>query len=419
MNIKRIIGKLKTQSLARDSAIVFAGSMVSNVGSYVYHLLMGRMLGPSGYGELSSLFSILYIFTVPLLVGQTVLVKFISGFKATGDHGQAKTLLYSVTQKALIVCFIGFPLIYMVSPWITGFLHLPSTTLFLLIYILFVISLLSIIVTSMLQGYQKFIWFSLLTSGVIIFKVILSVPFIRFGITGVLFAAIISAGIIYGLYSIPLSFIFKIKPKTMTLTKKEAFRFAVPTLFTLLGITSLYSTDIILVRHYFSPKEAGLYAALAILGKIIFYASSSVALVLFPVLSERSAKGIKSQKLILSAIGAVAAVSVILTGVYFLFPEFIIGMLFGKQYTGAGALLGLFGIFIAFFSVGNIILNACLGIGKTGIWIVPSVCAILQIITILLLHDSIHTILLINIGISLLLMIGSLGYYFVNVYEKV
>lgn len=411
MKVKELISKITSHSLARNSAIVFIGSMAANVGSYVYHLLMGRLLGPSGYGELSSLLSLLYIFTVPLTVGQTVLVKFISGFKARGEVGQAKSLFLSVSKKAGVFGVIGLPVAYFVSPFVTQFLHLPSTTLFVLVYVLFAFSLLLIITTSMLQGYQKFLWLSVLTSGTIIIKVILSVPFVRFGMVGVLIAAIVAAIVTYAIYFIPLKFILVSTERLSKLTKREAFAFAMPTLMSLLGITSIYSTDIVLVRHFFSAKEAGLYAALAILGKVIFYASSAVALVLFPVLSERSAKGQKSNTLIFSAIGIVTAVSVVLTVVYFAVPGFIVRMLFGNSFAGASSLLGLFGVFIAFFSVAYIIINACLGVGRTGIWIVPTVCAILQIAVISVIHPNIATIIVINIGTSVLLAGGSLGYY--------
>ena len=417
--MKGFIKKLSSHALARDSAIVFAGSMVGNVGSYVYHLLMGRLLGPAGYGELSSLFSILYIFLTPLVVAQTVLVKFVSGFKAHGSTGQSKSLFVSVTKASVIICLLGLPVVLLISPQITSFLHLSSTTLFVMIYLLFVFSLLSIATASMLQGYQQFIWFSGFAAGAIILKVVLSVPLAHYGISGVLLAAIITSIVTYILYFLPLKFVIKAKSKPTNLTKRDTFKFAVPTLLTLLGITSLFSTDIILVRHFFGAKEAGVYAALAILGKVIYYASSAITLVTFPVLSEQTAKGNVSQKLIVSAVGGVALVSTAITALYFLFPNIIVRLLFGNAYVGAGALLGLFGIFIALFSVGNIISMISLAIGKTEIWVIPIVCAILQIVGIVLVHSSITTVIILNIGIAFILALGSLLYYVSTSHEKV
>lgn len=411
MKIINVIRNVTSHSLARNSAIVFAGSMTANVFAYIYHFCMGRLLGPSGYGELSSLLSLLYIFTVPLLVAQTVLVKFVSGFKAHGELSQAKSLFVSVTKLFLLFCLFGLPVAVIVSPWVTAFLHLPSAVLFILLYILFVFSLLSIPTISILQGYQRFTWVSIFVAGAVLVKLVLSIPFAKQGVYGVLVAAIIASIIVYTLYFIPLRFMIRIKSKPTNLTFRDMFGFTVPTLLTTLGITSLFSTDIILVRHFFSADTAGMYAALAILGKIIFYASSAVALVLFPVVAERTAQKKKAKKLIWTAIAGVSLMSAGLTFFYFLFPEIIIRLLFGNAYTGAKTLLGIFGMFLALFSVGNIIVTACLALGRTRIWTVPILCALVQIIVISLFHATIRGVILLNIAVSLTLVVGSLGYY--------
>lgn len=414
MNVKELIRKITSHALARDSAIVFAGSMVSNVIAYVFHLVMGRQLGPSGYGELSSLFSILYIFTVPLGVGQTIMVKFVSELKAKNEPGEAKTLFWQVTRWCTIGCLIILPFMIICAPWVMGFLHIPSSILFVLVYILFIFSLLSMLIISLLQGYQQFVWLSVLGVLSVILKLALSVPGATFGVLGVMIAIIITSMIMYAVYFLPLRRIFRAVSKTVTLTKRKAFAFAVPTLFAVLGVTSLYSTDIILVRHYFSAIDAGLYAALAVLGKVIFYASSAVSLVLFPVLSERTAKGEQTNKLIVSGTGGVTAVSFAIVGFYFCFPTLVIRMLFGNAYIGASSLLGVFGIFLALFSVGSILVSVCLAIGKTGVWMITFGCAILQIIGISLFHQSILQVIYINIGISTLFVIGIGGYYLRN-----
>ena len=417
--IRELVRKIFVHNLARNSAIVFAGSMAANVGSYVYHLLMGRLLGPAGYGEYSSLLSLLYIFTVPLTVSQTVLIKFVSDFKAHGEIGQAKSLFTKVTKMLLVAIVIGFPFAFIAAPWIAGFLHLTTSTLFIVLYALGAFSFLSVPPISLLSGYQRFIWLSIFSAGGIFLKLAISIPMARWGVYGVLLGATMSSLIVYTLYYIPLRFILRIKSAATNLSRTSAFGYAVPTLFTLLGITSLFSTDIILVKHFFQASEAGIYAALAILGKIVFYASSAIATVLFPTVAERAASSGSTKKLILAATGGVASISAGITILYFLFPDSIIRLLFGKAYGGAGVLLGEFGVFITLFSVGYIITMASLAIGKTRIWIVPAACAILQIIGISLIHNSISDVLFINITVSAVFMIAAGLYYLKISHEKV
>lgn len=420
MKIKALIQKFASDSLARNSAIVLVGTMGANALSYLYHLIMGRLLGPSGYGELSSLISLVYIFTVPLIVAQTVLVKFVSGFKAHGDVGQAKTLLVKATRFCIIVSLIGLPVVYVAAPWVMQFLHLSSTTLLMWVYALLAVSLLSVVTASVLSGYQMFLWMSGLTAFGVLIKLLVSIPLAAWRVPGVLIAAVIASIVSYLFYYFPLRKILAVKGKPTKLKSQDAFGFAVPTLLTQLGITSIYTTDIILVRHFFDPQSAGLYAALAILGKIIFYASSAVPVVLFPIAAERASTGARTHRLIVSAVGAVAAISAGITVFYFLFPNFIVGLLFGNAYTGAGSLLGMFGVFLALFSIGNIFATSCLAVGKLLIWIFASVAAVIQIIAITLFHATIAEVIWINIGITLLYDLAAGGYYFLSIeHEKV
>lgn len=180
--ITSLIQKFAADGLARNSAIVFTGTMIANVLSYLYHLIMGRFLGPSGYGELSSLLSLVYIFTVPLLVAQTVLVKFISGFKAHGDMGQSKQLFVQATKVFIIVSLVGVPLILIAAPYISSFLHLPSLTLMILLYVLLIVSLLTVAPVSLLTGYQKFVWISALGATGVLIKLLISIPFVLLGV---------------------------------------------------------------------------------------------------------------------------------------------------------------------------------------------------------------------------------------------
>jgi O-antigen/teichoic acid export membrane protein len=417
--MKELIRKIFTHNLARGSAIVFAGSMTANVAAYVYHLLMGRLLGPTGYGELSSLMSILYIFTAPLIVLQTVLVKLVSGFKAHGEVGQAKSLFVKMTKLGAIVGVAGIPVVYLTAGQVTTFLHLTQPALFFLVYALFVLSLVTVVAISVLQGYQKFAWMSTIAAGAILLKIVLSVPLASAGVYGVVWAAFIASFVVYAIGFLPLRFMLRVSGKPTNLNRKDALGYAIPTLLTIIGVTSLFSTDIILVRHYFTSAQAGEYAAIAILGKVIFYASSAVTMVLFPVLSERVALGAATQKLIWWGTGAVAAVSAGLTTLYFLFPELIVGLLFGNAYAHAGELLGLFGVFLALYSVGYVVTMAALALGHTKVWIPALVMAALQIVAINFAHDTLRTVIQLNIGVSLLFVLWVMAYYLATSHEKV
>lgn len=417
--MKKLISKFGENPLAKSGMIVFFGTLITNALAYLYHLLMGRLLGPTGYGELSSLFSLLYIINVPILVGQTVLIKFVSSYKAKDEIGKTKSLLVIVTKYFMLGSLLLLPVALFSSPFITGFLHLKSNDLFVLVYGMVVFSLLGIAMASVLQGYQMFVWSSILSVFSMIFRVAISVPMAGLGVSGVMWAALISSILVYIVYFYPLKFLLPVASKPIEMKFSEALKYTVPTFITLLGITSIYSTDIMLVRHYFNASEAGLYAALAVLGKIIFYASSAVTTVLFPIIAEKTASGKKMQSEIGIAIGIVSAISLVLCLLFFIFPEFIVSALFGNAYSQASGLLGLFGIFLAVFSIGNSLAMTCLAAGKTKVWIFAAVASIVQILGIVYSHDHISTVIWLNIAVSVIFAAGSGIYLYRSMYEKI
>jgi len=393
------------------SAVIFAGSILSNVGSYLYHLLTGRILGPAGYGELSSLISLLYIFGVPTGVLSTVLIKYFSRCKAENSPGEAKDLYIRMVQILGKISILIFILFMIATPFIASFLNLTTTRSLIWICIGFILSIFATVNGSVMQGFQLFLWVSAYGALGMLIKLSISTPLAFFGVEWTIIGSLIASVIVFGLLFLPIRFVFKAKRKLFFLTKKELLLFSIPTFFTLLGLTSLYSFDIVLVRHYLSPGQSGLYSAIATLGKVIFYASSAVTIVLFPVLSERTAKGEPAGKILRIALGLVSLISVGVTFVYFLFPNVVIHLLFGSSYDGATQYLGLFACFISLYSLGNVFVLTCLAVNKLSIWIITLIAAIVQAILISLFHQTIMDIISVNIGVTAVFVFSAFIYY--------
>ena len=102
------------------------GTLVGGVGGYVYHLLMGRMLGPADYGILASLISLVYLLGIPLGVLNLVVVKFVAGFKGKKDFDSIGSFFRIVNRKVLIFGLLLLLLILALTPLMSSFLHLDS-----------------------------------------------------------------------------------------------------------------------------------------------------------------------------------------------------------------------------------------------------------------------------------------------------
>jgi O-antigen/teichoic acid export membrane protein len=178
------------------------------------------------------------------------------------------------------------------------------------------------------------------------------------------------------------------------------------------GLISFISTDIILVKHFFDPTQAGLYAGLSLIGRIIFFVSAPIGTVMFPIIVQKHTKGDSFSNTFKMALGLVLIPSLLLSLFYLFYPTFsILFFLKRPEYLSISPLLGLFGFYITFYNVLYLFANFYLSIKKTFIYIPILTGALLQILLITIYHQSFIQIIMISFVLVLLLVIGFLVYY--------
>jgi len=193
---------------------------------------------------------------------------------------------------------------------------------------------------------------------------------------------------------------------------REIIRYAIPVTLTLIGITSFINLDILLVKHFFSAHDAGLYAGLSLVGKVVFYISAPIGTVMFPLIVLKHSRKENFTNIFKLSVLLVIIPSLLLTGLYAFFPKFfILFFLKNKDYLSVSSLLALFGIFTTLYSLLSILATFYLSIKKTTIYIPIIIGALLQIVLITLFHQTFLQIILISLIIVLLLVIGLLLYY--------
>lgn len=80
------------------------------------------------------------------------------------------------------------------------------------------------------------------------------------------------------------------------------------------------SADVVIVRHFFSPFDAGLYTAASILGRIVLFLPMAVSLVLFPKFVHNWTLGDSSRGLLYRGLGLTALLSGAVCSVFALLP---------------------------------------------------------------------------------------------------
>ncbi|MCX6706185.1 MAG: hypothetical protein NTV24_03745 [Candidatus Woesebacteria bacterium] len=159
----------------------------------------------------------------------------------------------------------------------------------------------------------------------------------------------------------------------------------------------------ILVKHFFSPFQAGIYAALSTLGKIIFFAVSPIAATMFPIIAGRKSRGEKYGKVFLTSFGITLIVSITIVFFYWLFPNIAIGILYGKAYLSASIELVWMGIFILFYTLASLLVNFSLSLGRTRVVLFPFLAAVIQIVALSIWHNSLLQVIQVSLVIMTVL----------------
>ena len=418
--IKNFLETLFKNQLIAGSAILFVGNTFANFGNYLYHLLMGRMLGPIDYGILASLISISYLLGIPVAALVLVIVKYVSAFRGRKKLSTVNYFYGWINRQALIIGLLGL-LIYLVfSSWIALFLHLDTSLYVVIVGLTSFIGIFFSINFATLQGFLRFSWQVIVNIVNVLVKIILAIGlvYLSYKLWGAISA--ILAGMFAG-YLLSIYYIRKLigpKQEEKSFSGREVIAYGVPVFFSILAFTSLYTTDIVLARHFLPAQEAGFYAALATLGKIIFFASSPVAMVMFPLVSERHANGKKYKSFFILSLGLVFLACLGISGIYFFFPKLMITLLYGRQYLPAASYLFLFAIFLSFYSLSSLLVNFYLSVKKVKIVIFPVAAAITQIILIFLFHKNLSQVVWVSICVLGLLLVLLLVYNFATIRKR-
>jgi len=410
---KRITNLLKTNTF-QGIAIVTGGLFVGNVLSYLLQILLARFLSVSEYGIFTVLLSLSYIFTIPSTGVSNAIIKLVSELRAAGRFENLTAMFWKISALAFIsgVAITAGLLAFRVP--LAAYLNLESPNLFFYFGIFLVFLLLIVIPTAYLQGLLRFKDFAIfvIVGGLLRVLFPLILIFSGFGVRGVFVGMGLGFGFAYlcallllkknftGYTDVPLQAHFK-----------RLFQLSYATLLISVGMIILNNIDVVMVKHYFDAHTAGIYSALVTVGKVLLFGAGTVSVVMFPQISELTAKNISYKSKFKQFL--VIQVALILAGiaVFSVMPYFVTNALFGSKFILAAQYLPAFSVFVGLYVLINFMTLFMIAIDKHSIFIVQLPVILLQVILIYLFHTSLNQIILVNITVTALALLLIVLYY--------
>lgn len=412
--MKKYISKIAKHPLISGSAVIVIGGFLANFFNFLFNLFMSRNLSIADYGTFASLVSIITLTFVVAGAGIPTVVNFAASYFATDDTERLKALYIICTEYYLFGGSILFFIFLFFPGQIGQFFNVHNNTLIILVgFTLFAIFV-SMVNASFLQAKLSFMYISFMNLLGAAVKYFFGIMFIvlGLGIFGGLLAYLSAFIVGYILSFFPLLRILRHKMKTQQFSRKSLLLYGAPSAIAMFGLTSFVSADIILVKHFFSPGAAGLYAGLSLVGRVIFFLTAPVGSVMFSLISQKHAKMEKYHNEFLLSLAMVFIPSICITLFYFFFPDFTISFFIRKkEYLQMRNLLGLFALYITCYSLLTVFTNFYLSIKKTKIVFPIVVGLILQIILLWVFHKTFLEVIIISFSVVSILLVLFILYY--------
>ena len=391
------------------SLVMVIGSNFHNFGQFVFHFISGKLLGRANYGDLASIISVLGIVSiVQLSVGLTI-VRFISAEK---DEKKAANLAKWLNWWGIWVGIAIGIVMLILSPFISNFLKISNKQAVYLIGPVLFLLVLTNNRRSILQGLLRFNQYVLCMIAEVWIKILISIPIFLLGYK--VFGAM--TALLMGVLAAFLVSVFSLRgylngKRGLRPDVKPLFSYSIPVFIQGLALTSMYSTDLLLVKHFFSAESAGVYASTAILGRIVFFGASPITNVMFPIVARKHSHGEPYHNIFYSSIVLILIAAAFIVTIYSIFPQQIIGTFFSSEYLEGVVILRWYGIFMALLAVAQLFIQFYLSVGKTKIVGFFTAAAMLQVVLILLMHGSLLQVIQLSIVSVSLLALGLIVYF--------
>jgi O-antigen/teichoic acid export membrane protein len=258
------------------SVIMLISSGFVGAANLVYNLALAHKLGADDFGQASAVYTVLMLLSAVTLSFQLLCSKFV----AKNDSLTEKVGIYRYFHRRSWIFGIGISLLLLyASPVVSRYLNLNARS-----YIQLLAAAIGFYVPlgvrrGLMQGMYDFRRLALNFMLEVVVKLggALFLVAEGLGVRGVIIAVVVS---------IVVAYIFAQPRRDLTPGAKAVLPTAVgegvQALVFFVGQVIINNLDIVLVKHFFAATQAGVYAAIALVGRVVYMSSWAVVSSMFP-----------------------------------------------------------------------------------------------------------------------------------------
>ena len=390
--------------IVAGSVVLLSGSTLAAVLNLAYNVAVARFLGPNGFGHATVVYTLLTIISAATLAFQIIAAKVV----VQQPTPEGKSAVYRALHRDSWVAglFVAF-LLLVFERQITSYLNLPSSWLIVLLAVgaAFYVPL------GTRRGYSqgefgfRGLATNLVLEGAVRLIGSLVAVLLGTGVIGVIAANAVAMAISWA----------AIHPKLTghapnPIRFRGAFRELSQAMVFFAGQVLINNYSIVLVKHYFLATEAGLYAAVAMVGRVIFLVCSAVVNSMFPLVAGTTAAERKNHTVLATSLLLVLGIGSVMCLTLRVIPPHVWTLFFGSKFVLSGHyslsyLFALFGMTTVIYSLSVVIITYEMSykIANTS-WVQLAFSGVL-VAAILRYHASLHQVIMVQLVLMILLLV--------------
>ncbi|MBT8259325.1 MAG: oligosaccharide flippase family protein [Bacteroidia bacterium] len=406
------ISILKSKKLSPEQLFMLS-VLVVNGGNYFYNLILGRLLGPELFADAAVLITFLLVLSFVAMTFQLVTAKFSVVF----DNEIFRSFISKVYKNASLVGFgLGASIVVFASQ-LQQIFNTTSSSMFTIFGIGVPLYFIMSVNRGVFQGNKEFKSLSMTYQAEMLSRLIITLGLIfLFKIQS---SVVIALGILFSFGFGLIPFKFKNISFNSTLVmdsvkSKQVKSFFIITAFYELTQIIINNSDILLVKHYFDSYEAGLYASLALIGRIVYFIAWMFVMLLLPTVVQLKKEGKSTAPILFKYVGYISVIASLIIFGCALFPELAIRLLFGDSYLAMAPLLWKYALATGLFAISNIFAYYYLSLGRYIPVIISGVFGMLQMGLVIFFHSSLEEVVHMQIIAMVLLLIIQVIFFIVD-----
>ncbi len=399
-----------------DATILLVSSILVNAGNYGINLILGRHLGPQVFAEVSVIATTVLMLSFLAVGIQLTSAKFTASLLATESSNSFENFKGWISQKvAWISIGLTFSICLVIQP-IQNYLHFESAFPILIIALGLPLYFRMSLKRGFYQGQESFKALAKTYVLEMVYRMIATAIFLIVALQLNMLSPTMAIAIGFIFSFLACGVFTKKELKAIIITKRietklpvnHLLKFVMVILFYELGQILINNSDVILVKHYFENTEAGMYAALALIGRVVFFGTWTIVTLMFPKVIQLEKQGKKHSHLFWMSFGATAFVSASIILACFLMPEFILNTLFGDEFIAMAGLLWKYALATSLFACANVFAYYYMSLEKYTPVALSILAGILQVVFISFYHGSLEQVIMVQIMIMSGLFIAML-----------